>query len=216
MATYTNTERSRIKRKPARGSYDREAVHKILDAGYLCHVGFTVDGQSFVIPTAYGRQGEELILHGAHASRLAKVAASGSALCIAVTLIDGLVLARSAMHHSINYRSVVVFGTGRELKERAEKSAALHAFVEHVLPGRSAETRPPSEAEVDATSVIAVAIEEASAKVRSGPPIDDRKDLMLPHWAGVLPLPTAYGAPVPDPDLSAGIPVPASVLGVRV
>ena len=214
MTAYTPTARGQMKRKPARGSYDRTAVHAILDATFLCHVGFGESGQTFVIPTSYGRRGEQIILHGAPASRLAKVAASGAPLCIAVTLMDGLVLARSAMHHSINYRSVVVFGRGQALEDRQEKAEALHAFVEHVLQGRTGETRPPNERELDATAVIAVTIEEAGAKVRSGPPIDNDQDLDLPYWAGVLPIPGAWGTPVPAPEMADTVPLPPSIRNV--
>lgn len=211
MKTYATTEHSRIKRKPVRAHYDQETVHAILDATYLCHVGFSDGERPFVIPTAYGRSGEDIVLHGSRASRLMKLAAQGQRLSIAVTLMDGLVLARSAMHHSINYRSVVLFGTGRAIENRKQKEALLEAFVEHVLPGRSKETRVPTAKELDATAVVCVRIEEASAKIRSGPPVDDEEDYSLPHWAGVLPFDHRYGPPLPDPRLAPGCALPESI-----
>ncbi len=212
---YAVTDRNRIRRRAVRARYDQSSVHAILDATFLCHVGFAVDGQSYVIPTVFGRRGEEILLHGSPASRLLKIAGAGEPVCIAVTLLDGLVLARSAMHHSANYRSAVVFGRGRALLDRREKAAALECVVEHVLSGRSAETRAPTDRELDATGVVSVTIEEASAKVRTGPPVDDEADYSLPYWAGVLPTVQGWAAPVPDDRLASGVALPSSVVRAR-
>jgi len=170
-----------------------------------------VDGQPFVIPTAYGRAGDVLYIHGARASRMQKALAAGADVCVTVTLVDGLVLARSAFHHSINYRSVVVFGRARVVEDDAEKNVALEAFTEHVMPGRWADVRWPTPQELAATTVLAIRLSEASAKVRTGPPIDDEEDYALPVWAGVLPLGVAPGAPVADPRLPQGTPLPAYI-----
>jgi hypothetical protein len=206
---FSPTSRTTLKRLPKRGSFERETVYGILDEGFVCHVGFVVDGQPFVIPTAYGRAGDVLYIHGARASRMQKALAAGREVCVTVTLVDGLVLARSAFHHSINYRSVVVFGRAREVEDAGEKAAALEAFTEHVCRGRWADVRWPTPEETAATTVVALA--EASAKVRTGPPIDDEEDYALPVWAGVLPLRVEPGAPVPDPRLPEGTPVPEYV-----
>src|SRR5918912_2193047 len=211
METFTPTGRTKLKRLPLRGRYERETVNAILDEGFVCHVGFVADGQPFVIPTAYGRKGDVLYIHGARASRMQKALAAGSDVCVTVTLVDGLVLARSAFHHSINYRSVVVFGRARVVDSEEEKSAALEAFTEHIMPGRWAEVRRPSAQELAATTVLAVQLSEASAKVRTGPPIDDEEDYQLPVWAGVLPLGVESGAPEADPRLPAETPLPAYI-----
>lgn len=205
------TPRTRLRRLPARGSFDRAAIHAILDEGLVCHVGFVVDGQPFVIPTTYARVGDRLVIHGSAASRMLRAVGAGIPVCVTVTLLDGLVLARSAFHHSMNYRSVVVLGAAREVTGEAEKAVALEAIVEHVLRGRSAQTRPPSARELKATSVLELPIEEASAKIRRGPPVDDEEDYALPSWAGVLPLALTPGEPVPDPRLAPGVPVPPNV-----
>ena len=210
---FSPTARTTLRRLPQRGSFERETVHGILDEGLVCHVGFNVDGQPFVIPTAYGRAGDLLYLHGARASRMQKALAAGRDVCVTVTLVDGLVLARSAFHHSINYRSVVVFGRARVVEDDEEKHAALEAFTEHVMPGRWAEVRWPNAQELAATTVLAIQLSEASAKVRTGPPIDDEEDYQLPVWAGVLPLGVEPGAPEADPRLPAGTPVPGYVEG---
>ena len=173
---------------PARGSHDTELIHRILDAGFLAHVGFVQDGQPFVIPTLYGRAGDVLYLHGSAASRMIRELASGVPACVTVTLVDGLVLARSAFHHSMNYRSVVAFGTARLVSAAEEKTKALRTISEHLIKGRWGEVRGPNETELKATAVLEFAIEEASAKVRTGPPMDDAEDLGLDVWAGVLPL----------------------------
>lgn len=215
MKPIAPTPRTTHRRRPDRGSHDRAVVDAILDEGLVCHVGFVADGQPYVIPMSYARRGDRLVLHGAAGSRLLRTLREGAPVCLTVTLLDGLVLARSAMHHSVNYRSVVILGKARALEGEAEKRAALHAVVEHVVPGRSAEVRGPSAAELDATLVLEVPIEEASAKVRAGPPVDDAEDHALPCWAGVLPLALTTGAPVPDPKLRPGTSVPLTVAGYR-
>jgi nitroimidazol reductase NimA-like FMN-containing flavoprotein (pyridoxamine 5'-phosphate oxidase superfamily) len=208
---FSPTARTTLRRLPKRGSFERETVNAILDEGFVCHVGFVIDGQPFVIPTAYGRKGDVLYIHGARASRMQKALAAGADVCVTVTLVDGLVLARSAFHHSINYRSVVVFGRARVVEDEGEKSAALEAFTEHIMPGRWADVRRPTRQELAATTVLAIRLSEASAKVRTGPPIDDEEDYELPVWAGVLPLEVSHGAPVADPRLPAETKLPAYV-----
>ncbi len=208
MADLPVTPRTRLRRRAGRGSHDRDLIHSILDEALVCHVGFVGDGQPYVLPTTYARIGDRLVLHGSTANRMLRTLAGGAPACVTVTLLDGLVLARSAFHHSMNYRSVVVLGTAREVTDREEKRAALRAIVEHVAPGRSAEARPPTDAEVDGTLVVELPIEEASAKIRTGPPVDDPGDLSVPCWAGVLPLRLTAGEPVPDPGLPPGSPVP--------
>ncbi len=206
---FSPTARTTLRRLPKRGSFERETVNGILDEGFVCHVGFVVDGQPFVIPTAYGRRGDVLYIHGARASRMQKALAAGGEVCLTVTLVDGLVLARSAFHHSINYRSVVVFGRARVVEDEAEKNAALEAFTEHVMPGRWADVRWPTRQELAATTVLAIRLSEASAKVRTGPPVDDEEDYALDVWAGVVPLRLAAGAPEADPLLPRGVEPPA-------
>jgi nitroimidazol reductase NimA-like FMN-containing flavoprotein (pyridoxamine 5'-phosphate oxidase superfamily) len=200
-----------VKRLPKRGAYDRETVFRILDEAFVCHVGFVVDGQPYVIPTNYGRVGETLYLHGSAASRMLRTLSEGIPVCVTATLIDGLVLARSAFHHSVNYRSVVVLGTARLVEGPAEKMEALRLFTEHIMKGRWDEIRQPTEQELKATTVLALPLEEVSAKVRTGGPIDDEEDYELPIWAGVLPLPVSSGAPIADSRLKAGIPAPENV-----
>ena len=211
MSTFTPTERTQVKRLPKRGAYDRETVFKILDEAFVCHVGFVVDGQPYVIPTNYGRVGETLYLHGSAASRMLRTLSEGIPVCVTVTLVDGLVLARSAFHHSANYRSAVILGTARLVSEPAEKMEALRLFTEHIMKGRWEQIRQPNEQELKGTTVLALPIEEVSAKVRTGAPVDDEADYDLPIWAGVLPLPVTAGAPVPDARLKAGIAVPDNV-----
>jgi len=208
---FPTTARTKLKRLPKRGAFDRETVYGILDEGFVCHVGFVLDGQPFVIPTAYGRKGDVLYIHGARASRMQKALAAGCEVCVTVTLVDGLVLARSAFHHSINYRSVVVFGRPRAVESEEEKTAALEAFTEHVMPGRWADVRWPNAQELAATTVLAIQLSEASAKVRTGPPIDDEEDYQLSVWAGVLPLGVEPGAPEADPRLPTETPLPAYI-----
>jgi nitroimidazol reductase NimA-like FMN-containing flavoprotein (pyridoxamine 5'-phosphate oxidase superfamily) len=211
MESFAPTGRTTLKRLPQRGSYDREEVYRILDEGFVCHVGFAVDGQPFVIPTAYGRIGDKLYIHGSAASRTLRGLSGGIPVCVTVTLVDGLVLARSAFHHSINYRSVVILGAATMVEAAEEKMTALRAFTEHVIPGRWDDVREPSEQELKGTSVLALPLAEVSAKVRTGPPIDDEEDMTIPVWAGELPLRITAGSPVDDPQLSAGIRPPAYV-----
>ncbi|KAA6459843.1 pyridoxamine 5'-phosphate oxidase family protein [Acidobacteria bacterium AB60] len=209
------TERIRVRRLPQRGAYDAATIHGILDAAFLAHVGFVTDGQPFVIPTLYGRRDEVLYLHGSAASRMMREGETGIPLCVTVTLVDALVLARSAFHHSINYRSVVAFGRARLITEAEEKRAALRVISEQVLKGRWDEVRPPTEKELKATAVLEFAIEEASAKTRTGFPVDDDEDYALPIWAGILPLPVVAQEPVADSRLATGIEASASVRTVR-
>jgi hypothetical protein len=199
------TERSTLRRLPSRGSNEIEAVNAILDAAFLAHVGFVVDGQPFVIPTLYGRAGDKLYLHGSAASRMMRTLESGVPVCVTVSLVDGLVLARSAFHHSMNYRSAVVFGTARKIDDPAQKNEALRVISEHLIAGRWDEVRAPRNQELKATMVLELTIEEASAKSRSGPPIDDEADYALPVWAGVLPLALKADEPVPDARLKDGL-----------
>jgi uncharacterized protein len=206
------TERSELRRLPQRGSHELEIVHGILDAGFLAHVGFQVKGQPFVVPTLYGREEETLYLHGSAASRMLDELAAGVPACITVTLVDGLVLARSAFHHSINYRSVMAFGTARTIEDAARKTRALRVISEHVIAGRWEDVRRPSEKELKATAVLEFAIEEASAKVRQGPPVDDEEDYSLPVWAGVVPLSLEAKTPLPDARLAEGAQLPYYVL----
>jgi nitroimidazol reductase NimA-like FMN-containing flavoprotein (pyridoxamine 5'-phosphate oxidase superfamily) len=206
--TITPTDRSRIRRVPARASYDRAVVEQILDQGVVAHVGLAVEGQPYVMPMVYARRDRELYLHGAAASRLLKAGAQGVPLCATVTLVDGLVFARSAFHHSMNFRSVVVLGRARAVLAPDEKCAALAAFLEHVARGRAAACRPPSAKELAATTVLALPLDEVSAKVRAGGPRDDDEDLALPFWAGHVPLQLVAGAPVPDASSPPLAPVP--------
>jgi uncharacterized protein len=205
MGTFPTTARTTVRRLPKRGVYDKATVYSILDEGFLCHVGFVADGQPYVIPTGYARSGDTLYIHGSAASRMLKTAADGVDICVTVTLVDGFVLARSAFHHSMNYRSVVVLGRARLVTDEQEKRVALHCFTNHIVPGRWEETRQPVQQELKATHVLALPIEEASAKVRTGPPIDDEEDYALPVWAGVVPLETHLGSPVPDARLQPGV-----------
>jgi uncharacterized protein len=205
------TQRTKLGRLPDRGSHDRQTIHSILDAGFICHVGFVVDGQPFVIPTGYGRIGDHLYIHGSAASRMLRNLQTGLQVCVTVTLVDGLVLARSAFHHSMNYRSVVVLGRATLVEDHTEKIAALHAISDHIIRGRWEEVRKPTEQELKATSVLKLPLEEASAKIRTGPPKDDSGDYALPIWAGVLPLNTGPGEPTRDPAMQVDADVPASV-----
>ncbi len=196
--TYQPTSRTAIGRLPKRGVYDRAEVHAILDEGFLCHVGFVVDRQPYVIPTGYARVDEQLYLHGSAASRMLRSLSAGIDVCVTVTLLDGLVLARSVFHHSMNYRSVVVLGRARLVTEPEEKLAALRAFVNHIIDDRWEEARQPTAQELKATSVLAMELKEVSAKVRRGPPVDDEEDYSLSVWAGVVPLKLSAGEPIPD------------------
>jgi uncharacterized protein len=208
MSEFQPTIRTQIKRLPKRGHYDRDTVYQILDTALVCHVGFSVDGQPYVIPTNYGRTGDTLYLHGSAASRMLKTLSAGVPVCVTVTHVDGLVLARSAFHHSVNYRSVVVLGTARRVDDPAEKMGALRIFTEHVMKGRWDDVRQPTEQELNATTVLALPLEEVSAKVRIGGPNDDEPDYALPVWAGVLPLETVVKEPIPDPQRKIDTPVP--------
>ncbi|MGH9756099.1 MAG: pyridoxamine 5'-phosphate oxidase family protein [Candidatus Acidiferrales bacterium] len=211
MSEYKPTERTRVERLPARGAYDRETVHAILEEGFVCHVGFVVEGQPFVIPTNYARVDETLYLHGSSASRMLRTLSGGVQVCVTVTLVDALVLARSAFHHSVNYRSVVMLGQATLVEDPDEKMRVLEAFTNHIVRGRWKDVRPPTQQELKGTSVLALPLGEVSAKVRTGPPKDDEEDYALPIWAGLLPLPVVPAMPIADPLLPAGIPVPASV-----
>jgi len=211
MENFTPTPRTTIKRIPKRGQYEREIVYQILDEGLVCHIGFVVDDQPYVIPTAYGRVGEKLYIHGSPASRMLRTLKESINVCITVTLVDGLVLARSAFHHSMNYRSVVVFGKASVVQDADEKLKALYAFCEHVVPGRWESVRQPSPNELAGTLVLSVPLVEVSAKVRTGPPIDDEADYDLPVWAGEIPLRLVAAAPIDDPRLTAGIVPPSHV-----
>ena len=206
---YQRTERTQLRRLPERGAYDRTTVHAILDEGFICHVGFVVDGQPHVIPTGYVRVGETMYLHGSSGSRLGL--RPGMPVCVTITLLDGIVLARSAFHHSFQYRSVVALGRTRLVTDPEEKDTALSALVEHFVPGRSTDVRPGDRRELAATAVLALPLEEVSAKVRTGDPKDEDQDYDLPYWAGILPLSLEPGRPMPDPRLKPGIPVPPYV-----
>jgi uncharacterized protein len=192
------TSRTRLRRKAQRGLYDRATVADILDEALICHVGFAVDGRPWVFPTVHARIDDRLYLHGATANFGLQTLASGVEACVTATLVDGLVLARSAFHHSVNYRSVMVFGRAEAVRDEEEKRLAVTAIVEHAVPGRSADSRPPTTSELRSTVVVSLPIEEASAKIREGGPVDDPTDLDLPHWAGVLPLHLVPGPPAPD------------------
>src|SRR6266853_1509311 len=206
------TQRTRVVREPQRAVYDRDTVNQILDEAFLCHVGFAVEGQPYVIPTSYGRDGDMLYIHGSAASRMLRNLDKGVPVCITVTLLDGLVLARSVFNHSMNYRSVVVLGTATLVDDPAEKLAALRALSEHIIPHRWDDSRQPNETELKATSVLRLPIAEFSAKVRIGPPIDDEEDYSFPTWAGVIPLEMAIGKGIDDPRLENGREVPEYVV----
>ena len=212
---FTQTVRTKLKRLPNRGVFERSAVYRILDEGFICHVGFVVDGNPVVIPTGYARAGDQLLIHGSQASRMLRTLKEGFPACVTVTLVDGLVLARSAFHHSINYRSVVIFGTCSVIVDPVKKNEALRLLSEHIIAGRWDEVRPPTDAELSATTVLSLPLLEASAKVRTGPPIDDEEDYSLNVWAGVIPLTMEAGPPVPDQRLPAGVVVPDSARHYR-
>jgi uncharacterized protein len=203
------TSRNQVKRRAQRGNYDCDVIYQILDESLICHVGFMVDHQPFVIPTAYGRIDDQIYIHGSPMSRMLRSLQQGIDVCITVTLLDGLVLARSAFHHSMNYRSVVIFGNATTVTTSAEKMTALKAFTDHVMPDRWSEVRPPTDAELAGTTVLSLSLESASAKIRTGPPVDDEADYSLPVWAGELPLRLQAEAPLADPKLSPEIATPA-------
>ena len=206
--TFPQTARTKLKRLPKRGHFDRETVYGILDEGFICHVGFAIDAQPFVIPTGYGRVGDKLYIHGSQASRMLRSLAGGINVCVTVTIVDGLVLARSAFHHSMNYRSVVVFGRATLVDDPQEKMKALVALSEHIVRGRWDDVRGPNDEEIKLTTVLCLPLEEASAKIRTGPPLDDEEDYALPIWAGVVPLKLVAGEPINDPRLPRDIPTP--------
>lgn len=200
--------RTRVVREPQRGVYDRDAAYAILDEAFICHVGFVSDGQPYVIPTSFGRAGDVLYIHGSAASRMLRRLSEGIPVCVTVTLLDGLVLARSVFNHSMNYRSVVVLGTATLVENSEEKLTALKAIADHIISGRWADARQPNEQELKATSVLRLLIEEFSAKVRTGPPIDDEDDYVLPVWAGVIPLKLTSDNPIKDDRVSKHTPIP--------
>ena len=208
---FSPTERTRVVREPHRGSFDRDVIYKILDEGFVCHVGFTVEGQPYVIPTMFARVGETIYFHGSAASRMLRGVSGGLAVCVTVTLIDGLVLARSVFNHSMNYRSVVALGKATLVSEADEKIVALRAFTGKILPGRWDDARQPSEKELKATSILRLPLSEVSAKMRTGDVQDDEEDYALPVWAGVLPIRLAASEPIRDARCDAGLAVPTAV-----
>ncbi|HMG34563.1 MAG TPA: pyridoxamine 5'-phosphate oxidase family protein [Blastocatellia bacterium] len=215
MDSFAPTERTTLKRLPKRGAFDHETVYSILDEAFICHVGFSNDGQPFVIPTSFGRIDDLLYIHGSAASRMLRTLEGEVPVCITVTLIDGLVLARSAFHHSINYRSVVILGSAARVSDEEEKLRALRAISDHIIAGRWDDVRGPNEAELKATLVLRVPLREVSAKIRTGPPVDDDEDMSLQVWAGELPLRIVSGEPVADPQLPSEIEVPSYAAGYK-
>jgi nitroimidazol reductase NimA-like FMN-containing flavoprotein (pyridoxamine 5'-phosphate oxidase superfamily) len=211
LTPLTTTDRTRVKRQPDRSRDDRALAYEILDEGLVAHVGFAQEGQPFVIPMAYGRDGDRLLLHGAKASRLIRTTGGGVPVCVTVTLLDGLVLARSTFHHSMNYRSVVIVGEARRVEGDDERRRALDVLTDHIVPGRTAEARVPNRVELRQTDVLALPIDEASVKLRTGGPKDEPEDMDLPVWAGVLPLALTAGAPVPDDGIDPTLPLPAAL-----
>jgi nitroimidazol reductase NimA-like FMN-containing flavoprotein (pyridoxamine 5'-phosphate oxidase superfamily) len=205
---FTPTEKTKLRRIPKRGVYEREEIYQILDEGFICHVGFTDGGKTFVIPTGYARLEDKLLIHGSSASRMMREMAQKIEVCVTVTLLDGLVLARSAFHHSMNYRSVIIFGTAHLITDAKEKYDALKAFTEHIIPNRWTDIRPPNDLELKATTVLSLPIEEASAKIRNGDPVDDEADYSLSVWAGVVPLKMERGQSIRDARLNSDIEMP--------
>jgi uncharacterized protein len=210
VESYTPTERTKVRRRAQRGVYDKATVHSILDEGFLCHLGFVIDGQPYVIPTGYVRAGEQIYIHGSPVSRIMGIAAEGHEICLTVTLVDGFVLARSVFHHSLNYRSVVVLGKPRMVTDPHEKYEALQRFTDHIWAARWDRVRHPTQQELNATTVLSLALDEVSAKVRTGPPLDDEQDYALPVWAGVVPFRTTVGEPVPDSRVLPGVAPPGT------
>ena len=208
MSKFTPTERTKVRRLPDRGKYDAESVYGILDEAFICHVGFVVEGQPYVIPTGFARVNDTLYFHGSAASRMLRTMADEVQVCVTVTLVDGIVMARSGFHSSMNYRSVVILGRATQVEGRAEKLAALAAFSEQVMPGRWKDLRETTDAELKGTLVLTLPLKEVSAKVRTGPPKDDEVDYALPLWAGVVPLKLSAGTPIDDPRLPRGIEPP--------
>jgi nitroimidazol reductase NimA-like FMN-containing flavoprotein (pyridoxamine 5'-phosphate oxidase superfamily) len=213
MTDFAKTAKNSIKRLPKRGHYDRQTIYRILDEALICHVGFVEGGQPYVIPINFARVDDSIILHGAKASRLLKHIEAGHPVCVEATIVDGLVLARSVFHHSVNYRSVVLFGAGRLVTDEQEKLAALEAVTEHLIPGRWREARLPNPKELNATSVVSIRIEDASAKVRVGPPVDEEEDYALPVWAGVLPFQEKTLPPIRDELQTQDAPLPEYISG---
>ncbi len=212
MTNFPKTDQNRIKRLPKRGHYDRETIYQILDEALICHVGFAENNQPYVIPINFARIGDTIVMHGAKASRLLSHIEAGNPICVEVTLVDGLVLARSVFHSSINYRSAVLFGAGKIVEDENEKMAALEAIVHHLIPGRWSEARLPNRKEMNATSVVSIQIDQASAKIRNGPPGDDEADYALPIWAGVLPLEETASRPIRDELMTQELPAPKYVV----
>jgi nitroimidazol reductase NimA-like FMN-containing flavoprotein (pyridoxamine 5'-phosphate oxidase superfamily) len=208
MSKFTPTERTKVRRLPDRGKYDAESVYGILDEAFICHVGFVVEGQPYVIPTGFARVNDTLYIHGSAASRMLRTLADGVQVCVTVTLIDGIVMARSGFHSSMNYRSVIILGRATQVEGRDEKLAALAAFSEQVMPGRWKDLRDTTDAELKGTLVLTLPLKEVSAKVRTGPPKDDEVDYALPLWAGIVPLKVTAGNPIDDPRLPKGIEPP--------
>jgi len=215
MDAYTPTARSKVRRMHERGRYDRESVFAVLDASLFCHIGYVIDGQPYVTPTGYWRVDDHLYWHGSSASRMLRTQSAGIPVCFTVMIVDGLVLARSGFHHSVNYRSVMAFGKARKIEDNDEKRAALDSYVERFLPHRNRELRPIDPQELKATTLLGMTIEEASAKIRTGPPVDDDADYTSRFWAGELPMRTAVLPAIADPRLPPGIPVPAHVTAYR-
>jgi uncharacterized protein len=205
---FEKTNHTKLNRRPDRGSFDKETIYKIIDEAFYCHVSFIQNGKPFVIPTIHARMEDKIILHGAKASRMLKHISAGNEVCIAITLMDGLVLARSVFHHSMNYRSVVLFGSGEEVKDENLKFNTFHTLANHIMPGRWEDARRPNKKEMDATVVVSININDASAKIRTGPPVDDADDYDLPVWAGEMPFLEGFNLPINDPKLNPGIPVP--------
>ena len=215
MPTFLPTQRTTLHRRPNRASYDRAVVEAILDEAFFCHVGFVVDGQPYVIPTIHARVGDRVYIHGSAASRMLRSVREGVPVCVTVTILDGLIFARSAFHHSMNYRSVVILGTATEVVDPDEKNEVLKAIVEHVAPKRWDDVRWPNAQELKATSVLRLPLEEVSAKIRTGPPIDDEEDYQMPCWAGELPLRLIPQNPIADPKLNPETPLPQYVSEYR-
>jgi nitroimidazol reductase NimA-like FMN-containing flavoprotein (pyridoxamine 5'-phosphate oxidase superfamily) len=215
MTSYSPTERSRVKRAPDRGKYDKAAVFAIIDAALMCHIGYTIKGQPYVTPTFHWREGERLYWHGSSASRMIETIEQGVPVCFTASLLDGIVVARSGFHHSANYRAVMAFGTARLVPD-AEKERSLELFMERCFPGRWPTLRPANKQEMKGTKILSMEIEEASAKVRTGPPKDDEEDYALPIWAGVVPVHTVIGAPENDPRILPGVETPAHIRGLKI
>ena len=215
MKKSLQTGRTTVRRLPKRGAYERDTINRILDEALICHVGFIIEEQPMVIPTIHTRIGDALYFHGSAASRMLRWLREGVPVCVTVTLLDGLVLARSAFHHSMNYRSVVVLGTAREVVDRKEKLRVLEAIVEHVMRGRARDARRPHENELKSTMLVRLPLDEASAKIRTGPPLDDEEDYSMPIWAGVLPLALTATEPIADPRSNLGIEVPEYIRAYR-